>query len=311
MKRRDFLKSSASFAAVPAVFGSMDNQHPAVSVSLEPYQWEGPYAEYRTRQKALHDWRLCTAVKAAWFRPCERIILRTSEIIGHETGFLYDDHFPPSEPNGRGKSYRHIPFEWQVRHAGRELSSAGKVPSVGEFSIRLTAHDDYVDIALSVRNSMAEPMFNPDWAFCAVGFETFSVGDPEDERTFLYDGSTLRTLASIAGRDIKLYKVEGANAFIPVGHRGLPIGDVEAKASVVIIEAVDRVHSVALGFEQADHIYGDAKGNRCFHADPYFGKILRPGEERKMRGRLYLMKGSAQAALDRYLKDFGVQQSNS
>ncbi len=70
---------------------------------VKPYKWEGPYAEYRTQQKALHDWRLCADVRTNWLGPCERIILRTSEIIGHETGFLYDDHFPPSEPEGRGK----------------------------------------------------------------------------------------------------------------------------------------------------------------------------------------------------------------
>jgi hypothetical protein len=308
MKRRDFLKSSATLAAAPAVFGTAAQSSEAVSVSIDPYQWEGPYADYRTRRKALHDWRLCAAVKANWFRPCERIILRTSEIIGHETGFLYDDHFPPSELDGRGKSYRHTPIEWQVVQAGRELNAEGKVPNVGGFSIRMAAHPDYVDIALSVRNTMSEPMLNPDWAFCAVGFETFSVADPEDERTFLYDGKILRTLASIAGRDIKLYKVEGAHGFIPVGHRRLSVGDVEAKASVVIIEAVDGKHSVALGFQQADHIYGDAKGNRCFHADPYFGQSLEQGQESKVNGRLYLMEGNAEAALNRYLRDFGKQK---
>jgi hypothetical protein len=172
--------------------------------------------------------------------------------------------------------------------------------------MRLAAHSDFVEIELSIRNDMTKPMHNPDWAFCAVAFESFSVGDPEDERTYLFDGEKLRTLADIEGRDLKLYKVAGADGFIPVGHRSLPIGNLEAKASVVIIEAVDGVHSVALGFEQADHIYGDAKGNKCFHADPYFGPILHSGEERKMKGRLYLMNGKAKDVLERYQQDFQV-----
>jgi hypothetical protein len=154
-----------------------------------------------------------------------------------------------------------------------------------------------------VRNDMQQVMENVDWAFCAVAFESPSLADSEDTRTYLFDGQRLRTLAEIAGRDMHLYKVAGAKGFIPVGHRALPIGPVQAKASVVIIEAVDGVHSAALGFEQADHIYGDAKGNKCFHADPYFGSI-KPGEERKVLGKLYLMKGNAQEALKRYQHDF-------
>lgn len=310
--RRTFLKASAALPCAPAILSEFATAaSEASSVTVRPYSWEGPYADYRKRQHALHDWRLCAEVKANWFRPCERLILRTSEIIGHETGFLYDDHFPPSEPDGRGKNYRHIPFEWNVVKDGTELFTDCAVPGQGGFSMRLTARNDYLDIDLTIRNAMKEPMRNPDWAFCAVGFESFSVSDAEDVRTFLYDGKQLRSLADIAGRDIKLYKVAGAHGFIPVGHRALPLGPIEAKASVVIIEAVDGIHSVALGVEQADHIYGDAKGNKCFHADPYFGQVLKTGEQSRIRGRLYLMEGSAQAALHRYLKDFGGQQSNS
>jgi len=276
------------------------------TIIVNPYKWEGPYAEHRVWNHALHDWRLCADVKTGWLGPSERIILRTSEIIGHETGFLYDDHFPPSEPEGRGKTYHHIPFEWTVVKPGAELFANCAVPDVGAFSIRLAAHEDFVDIHLSVRNGMSQPMRNADWAFCAVAFESPSISDSEDVRTYLFDGHQLRTLGEIAGRDIKLYKVAGAHGFIPVGHRALPIGPVEAKAAVVIIEAWDRIHSVALGFEQADHIYGDTKGNKCFHADPYFGPAIKAGEERSVRGRLYLIKGNAAEALRRYQKDLAA-----
>jgi hypothetical protein len=274
------------------------------TVTVNPYKWEGPYAEYRTRQKALHDWRLCADLRTNWLGPCERLILRTSEIIGYETGFLYDDHFPPSEPEGRGKNYRHIPFEWKVVRPGKELFADCVVPQKGRFSIRLTARADCVDIHLTVRNDMRQAMENADWAFCAVALESPSLADSEDSRTYLFDGERLPTLAEIAGRDVNLYKVAGANGFIPVGHRALPLGPVEAKASVVIIEGVDGAHSAALGFEQADHIYGDAKGNKCFHADPYFGPLIKPGEERGLRGRLYLINGNAEEALKRYRHDF-------
>lgn len=286
---------------LPVSAGSVE---PQTAVSINPYTWAGPYAEHRTGGKAFHDWRLCADLRGGWLGPCERLILRTSEVIGYETGFLYDDHFPPSEPNGRGKNYHHIPFEWKVVRPAKEIFADCVVPQKGKFSIRLTAGTDYLDIYLTVRNDMAQPMENVDWAFCAVTLESPSLADSEATRTYLFDGKRLRSLADIAGRDMHLYKVAGANGFIPVGHRALPVASVEAKASVVIIEGLGGSHSAALGFEQADHIYGDAKGNKCFHADPYFGALLKTGEERSVRGKLYLIKGNAEEALKRYQKDF-------
>jgi hypothetical protein len=305
--RRGFLTSLAMASAAPKILlaGHKDKVEAQNTVTINPYKYAGPYADYRTQQKALHDWRLCADLRTSWLGPCERLILRTSEIIGYEKGFLYDDHFPPSEPNGRGRDYHHIPFEWKVVRPGQELFADCLVPQKGRFSIRLAAHADCVDIHLTVRNDMREAMENADWAFCAVALESPSLADSEAGRTYLFDGERLRTLAEIAGRDVKLYKVAGANGFIPVGHRALAVGPVEAKASVVIIEGMDGAHSAALGFEQADHIYGDSKGNKCFHADPYFGPLIKPGEERGLRGKFYLIKGNADEALKRYRQDFG------
>jgi hypothetical protein len=304
--RRDFLTTLAAASAAPEIVAEVsgDRIAPQNPLTISPYKWEGPYAEHRNRNKAFHDWRLCADLRAAWLGPCERLILRTSEVIGYETGFLYDDHLPPSEPEGRGRNYHHIPFEWRVIKPGAELFGDCLVPQKGRFSIRLTCRTDFVDIHLTVRNDMQQAMENVDWAFCAVAFEAPSLADSEATRTYLFDGQRLRTFAEIAGRDINLYKVDGANGFIPVGHRALAVGPVQAKASVVIIEAVDGIHSAALGFEQADHIYGDAKGNKCFHADPYFGPLIKPGEERSLRGKLYLIKGNAEQALKRYQQDF-------
>ena len=303
--RRNFLTALGAVSTAPGILAQVsgDGAAPQNPLTISPYVWKGPYADHRKRNQALHDWRLCADLKASWLGACERLILRTSEVIGYETAFLYDDHLPPSEPEGRGKNYHHIPFEWRVIQPGRELFADCPVPSKGRFSIRLTCREDFVDIQLTVRNDMQRAMENVDWAFCAVAFESPCLADSEDTRTYLFDGQRLRTLAEIAGRDIHLYKVAGANGFIPVGHRALPIGPVQARASVVIVEAVDGVHSVALGFEQADHIYGDTKGNKCFHADPYFASVM-PGEERKVRGKLYLIKGNAEKALMRYQHDF-------
>jgi hypothetical protein len=278
-------------------------------IALKPFQWTGPYADYRSQQKAPHDWRLCAEVRGAWLGPNERLILRTSEVVGYETGFLYDDHFPPSEPEGRGKNYQHIPFEWKA-NGDKELSADCHVLGKGTFSLRLRALNDFVEIEMTARNELQTTMENLDWAFCAVAFEAPSIADPAQTRTYLFDGERLRPLGELGGPGIVLHKVAGAGGFIPVGHRALRVGSVEAKAPIVIIEGADGRRSVGLGFERADSIYGDAKGNKCFHADPYFGS-LKPNEERKLRGRLYLMEGNAQGVLQRFLRDFPESSSHA
>ena len=87
----------------------------------------------------------------------ERIILRSSEIVGFDTGYFYDDHFPTQEQNGRGKEYEHISFKWNTDKAPQELSAVCKVPGKGEFRLRLTTGEDVVDIDMTVCNDSDRP----------------------------------------------------------------------------------------------------------------------------------------------------------
>ena len=70
-----------------------------------------------------------------------------------------------------------------------------------------------------------------------------------------------------------------------------------------MVQSVDGTRTAAFGFERSHSIYS-SPGNRCFHADPFFGPDLQPGEQRKIRGRLYLMEGTPAEALERFRKDF-------
>ena len=87
-----------------------------------------------------------------------RLIIRSSEVVGYETGFVYDDHFPPSEPDGRGKSYHHIPFQWKQPPNDRVLAADCVVPGKGRFSLNLSVQEDCLDIGLAVRNDLLAAM---------------------------------------------------------------------------------------------------------------------------------------------------------
>jgi len=307
--RRGILRLCALTLAASA--GGLKNlprgaELPSRRLTIKPYTWEGPYSEMRNNG-AKHDWRLCAEVRAPWMTQGERLIVRSSEVVGYETGFLYDDHFPPSEPEGRGKHYHHIPFRWKEPRDNRSLSANCLVPNKGEFSLAMSAREDYLDIVLSLRNDLSTAMGEIDWAFCVVGIESASFSDSARTRTYLFDGHGLRTFDELR-RDPKmeLFNVTPGHGFVPAGHKMLSVSPVEAKASVVMVESPDRRHVAALGFERAYAIYGDAIGNKCFHADPYFGPLRKPGEKRTVKGRLYLMDGTAESAFARFQRDFPV-----
>ena len=42
----------------------------------------------------------------------------------------------------------------------------------------------------------------------------------------------------------------------------------------------------------------------CLHADPHVGGLA-PGETKRIRGKLYLIKNDVKALLKRYERDFG------
>lgn len=274
------------------------------AIELQPYAWSGPYARMRSASSADHDPGLCASVSVPWMDADERLIIRSSEIVGYPEAYLYDDHLPPAEPEGRGKDYQHHSFQWDASRSPEQLSADCTVEGRGRFTLDLQARDDYVDIGLSVRNDMAQPMGPMEWHFCVIAFDCPSLADPELDRTFLYTGRRLRSLRELSGSNrCGIYTVAGADGFVPESHQILPRGPVEAQASVVIVEDVSGQHSVALGFDRSYNIFSNS-GNRCFHAEPYFGILSGQGDERRRRGRLYLMERNADDALQRYWRDF-------
>ena len=46
----------------------------------------------RTSTGSYHDVGLCAEVRADWMKEGERIILRSSEIVGWPESYFYDDH---------------------------------------------------------------------------------------------------------------------------------------------------------------------------------------------------------------------------
>jgi hypothetical protein len=186
------------------------------------------------------------------------------------------------------------------------LSADCVVPNKAKFWLRLQGQEDVVDVELGVRNDLAASIGEIDWSFCVVGFDSPSLGDAGLERTYLFDGTRLRSLRELSGAaKSELFGVADAAKFVPKAFRNHPRGSAEAKNSIVIVESVDGKHSAALGFPRSYQIFSNPS-NKCFHADPCFPQFTKQGEMHSVRGKLYLIEGSAQDALTRYRHDFGA-----
>ena len=275
-------------------------QHP---VSIRPYLWEGPYALMRDRRRARHDEGLCADVRTHWMAPDERIIIRSSEIIGYPEAYLYDDHFPPFDADGRGRDYRHNRFTWKIDGPPRELSASCPVTGKGEFTIGLTAEDDAVGVHLEIRSDI--PQMGPiDWSFCVIAYECPTIGNPELDRTFIFDGRELHCLRELSGgAECELYPIAGSGGFVPEAFRTMPFGPESSETSLIIVESRAGDRTVALGFDQSYLCYSNPE-NMCFHADPFLGTIEHRGDVSWADGRLYLIDGDARKAFDRYQEDF-------
>jgi hypothetical protein len=239
----------------------------------------------------------------------ERLILRAAEIVGFDSGYLYDDHFPTQEQEGRGKDYKHISFQWNATKAPDELSAVCDVPGKGQFKLRLTAASDYVEISLGIRNDLSRSMKYVDWYFCPVAYEAPSIFNPGLDRTFLFAGDRMRSLAStiVPGQSNEtIFVVNGqrsARGFVPPLHGLHPKGKAQAELPLIAVENESRTWSAGLAFERAHSVFS-SPGNGCFHADPHFGHDLQPGEQRRVRGRRYFIEGSAADVLKRFQSDF-------
>ncbi len=271
------------------------------NVELRPYVWQGPYAQWRG--DAPHDPGLCADVRAPWMAGGERLIIRACEVIGHPGAFFYDDHFPQSEPQGRGALYQHKDFRWDASGAPGVLRADCTVEKQGQFTLELRGQHDFVDIQLGMTNATDAPIGPIDWSFCVIALESPTLRNPEHDRFFIVREGRLLSLRQLTGgAKMAIHPVRGAGGFVPVGHAMLPRGSAEAEQSFVALESSDGRFSTALGFEHSYSIYG-CTGNMCFHADPWFGTI-EPGGHKLVCGRLYLIEGSAEAALGRYRSDF-------
>lgn len=271
------------------------------SISMQPYRGGTKYDEKRQRESP-HDYGLCLAIRSDMMPRDDMLVLRSSEIVGHQEQFFYDDHVHIADPEHRGKHYAHTPFVWDQPEGGTRLTARCPCED-GGFSLELTANADVIDIQLELWNDTGRNLGLTDWAFCLVTYDSEYFHDFHRERTYVYDGERLVPIGSILGRDMAYIMVDDPGVCI-LNSFQFGVKEFQAKAPVIITESVDGNAALGLCFECASPLFHNFY---CMHADPCFGE-LGPYERKRLKGRIYISRGSAHDLFERIASDFGFDK---
>lgn len=118
------------------------------SLLLAPYCWAGPYADMRTANGWPHDPGLCATLQGGLLPAGEQLTIRAAENVYSAAGHLYDDHFPPCDPDG----YRHTSLQWDDRDAPQTLQAECGWPGRATLRLTLAVQGQSVRIELAIRN---------------------------------------------------------------------------------------------------------------------------------------------------------------
>jgi hypothetical protein len=240
-------------------------------------EWERGFSLFPTNRKELrmylwfYEWNLFEA-----FRHGQ-----------HTAG----NHFPTKELSKDGRN-------GVLKHPGLHLE--------------VTAQNDGADLALTVTNDTAHdwpliaaiiPCFNPGDGQVVPRTETF-VDDAHERTWFLGDDGLVR----LVKRDIHFNSkfrdeidAETNNGEYVFSHKW-PTSPMDAQHGLLLRESVDKKWTAGIAWQDFISIQGHNPW-KCMHQSIRVGP-LKPAETKKIKGRIYLFKGTKDECLQKYREDF-------
>jgi hypothetical protein len=124
------------------------------------------------------------------------------------------------------------------------------------------------------------------------------------DRSFIFTERGLTPLAQTKRTEEAVYR--GGQVYVP---KGIPLADVNPRPlcgdspvnGLIGCFSADDQWLMATAWDKTHELFEGVYV--CLHADPHVGG-LKPGETKKVHGKLYLMKNDVKALLKRYARDF-------
>jgi hypothetical protein len=198
-----------------------------------------------------------------------------------------------------------------VVEPGRRLKLLSKVEPSVEVTHDIIATADEIEFRLEARNNGTE-FVDVQWFQPCIRLDRFTGGNQSNyvAKSFIYTSRGLTMLDQAQHTEEARYR--GGQVYVP---KGVNTNDVNPRPL-----SADVPVNALIGCFSADnqYLFANAWNHTqelfqgvivCLHNDPRIGG-LRPGESRKLHGKIYLLKNDPAALLKRYQKDFPPSASS-
>jgi hypothetical protein len=191
---------------------------------------------------------------------------------------------------------------------GKRLQLFTRVEPAVEVSEDLRVKRDGVEITVTLKNRGREAV-DLEWFEPCIRVGRFTSRKQSNyvSRCFIYTDHGLKTLDTLPHNEEALYR--GGQVYVPpdIHHDDVnprPISPVTPVNGIIGCFSADNQYLLATAWERTQHLFQGVIV--CVHSDPHLGG-LKPGETKRLRGKIYLMRNDPAALLRRYQRDFGVK----
>ena len=173
----------------------------------------------------------------------------------------------------------------------------------------IRARKDEVEFNLVLHNK-GDKAIDVDWFQPCISVAQFTNRKQEDyiSSCFIFTGSGLTTLDKTRRTEEGFYK--GGQVYVPAGINlkdvnPRPISPDQPANGLIGCFSGDNKYIMATAWDNYQELFQGIFV--CIHSDPRIGG-LKPGEVKKLRGKLYIVKNDPKKLLQRYQRDFPLKK---
>ncbi|HEV8542542.1 MAG TPA: hypothetical protein VGR78_09130, partial [Verrucomicrobiae bacterium] len=170
----------------------------------------------------------------------------------------------------------------------------------------ISARTDEVDFRVTARND-GDTFADVQWFQPCLRVDRFTGLKQTNyiEKSFIFTADGLRTLDKLPRAEEAIY--HGGQVYVP---KGIPVEDVNPRPissaqplnGLIGCFSQDGLKLLATAWEPSQELFQGVIV--CLHNDPRVGG-LKPGETKKMHGKLYILPNDPKILMRRYRQDFG------
>ena len=243
-------------------------------------------------------------LRIAWTNNMLRISGR--DLPGEFVEIWYLEAFCRSGSTHRKWEETTIPHKTELLSASRQkIRLRTRVEPAVIIDHEITAGVDEVDFQLAIHNEGKE-FTDVQWFQPCMRVDRFTGAKQTNyiEKSFIFTAAGLKRLSDLPRTEEAIYR--GGQVYVPItvpleDVNPRPISPIRPAHDLIGCYSADGTKVLATAWDQTQELFQGVIV--CLHNDPRVGG-LKPGESKKVRGKVYILENNAEKLLGRYKKDF-------